>query len=336
VSRPSRPARIAIIGAAGLVGETVLRVLEQRGYAPKALALFGGERSAGSTLTAFGKQWPVRSLRDEKDFAGVDVAFFAADAATSKRFAKAAAAAGALVIDKSSVYRLDPEVPLVIPEVNAGAIGDARLLANPNCATIPLAMTLAPISRAFGLSWASVSTYQSVSGAGRDALEEFRAQSAGSEAVRALPRRIVGNVVPENGPFDENGDGEEERKIAAELRKILSLPSLPVSATSVRVPVAVGHCEAIAFGTKAATSRESVAAALRSAAGLKFLDGSEYATALDVAGTDDVVVGRLRPDAAHPGAWLCWVACDNLRKGAATNAVQIIEAVSASSGKIAV
>jgi aspartate-semialdehyde dehydrogenase len=332
----TRPARIAIVGAAGLVGETVLRVLEQRGYAPTALALFGGERSAGSTLSAFGRQWPVRALRSESDLAGFEVAFFAADSGTSTRFAKPAAAAGAFVIDKSSVYRLDPDVPLVVPEVNAGAINGARLVANPNCAAIPLAMTLAPVARAFGLSWTSVATYQSVSGAGRDALEEFRAQCGGSDLVRALPRRIAGNVVPENGPFDETGDGEEERKIAAELRKILALPALPVSATSVRVPVAIGHCEAIAFGTRTPATRKEIAETLRAGAGLKFLDGPDYATALDVAGTDDVVVGRLRPDAAHPGSWLCWVACDNLRKGAATNAVQIVEAERASTGKIAV
>jgi aspartate-semialdehyde dehydrogenase len=332
-----RIARLAVVGAAGLVGETVLRVLESRGYTVDVLALFGGERSAGSTLPAFGRKWPVNLLRDERDLAGFDAVFFAADAATSARYAKPAAAAGAVVVDKSSLFRLDPDVPLVVPEVNTPAIGGARMIANPNCAVIPLAMTLAPIARAFGLAWASVATYQSVSGAGRDALEEFRAQSAGSEVVRALPRRIVGNVVPENGPFDENGDGEEERKIAAELRKILAMPALPVSATSVRVPVAVGHCEAIAFGTQTkATSREEIAQALMVAPGLTFLEGHQYATALDVAGSDDVIVGRLRPDAAHPGAWLCWVACDNLRKGAATNAVQIVETVSAAAGKVAV
>jgi aspartate-semialdehyde dehydrogenase len=331
-----RTPRIALVGAAGLVGETVLRVLEERGYVPDALALFGGERSAGSSLAAFGRQWPVNALRDERDLAGFDAVFFAADAATSARFAKPAAAAGAIVVDKSSVYRLDPDVPLIVPEVNAPAIGGARMIANPNCAVIPLAMTLAPIARAFGLAWASVTTYQSVSGAGRDALDEFRAQSVGSEVVRALPRRIVGNVVPENGAFDTHGDGDEERKIVSELRKILALPALPVSATSVRVPVAVGHCEAVAFGTRTPASRDAIAEAMRAGAGLRFLDGAEYATALDVAGTDDVVVGRLRPDAAHPAAWLCWVACDNLRKGAATNAVQIVETVGAGAGKVTV
>jgi len=332
----SRNARIAVVGAAGLVGETLLRVLEERGYEPSEVALFGGVRSSGKALQAFGKERTVRALRDESDLVGFDIAFFAADAATSARFAKPAAAAGVLVVDKSSLFRLDSAVPLVVPEVNAAAIGGARLVANPNCAVIPLAMTLAPVAQAFGLAWASVATYQSVSGAGRDALDELRAQYSGSNEVRVLPRRIVGNIVPENGPFDESGDGEEERKIAAELRKILALPTLPVSATSVRVPVAVGHCEAVAFATKVIATRDDIASVLKSAPGLKFLDGPAYATALDVAGTDDVVVGRLRPDGAHAGAWLCWVACDNLRKGAATNAVQIVEAVSATAGKVAV
>jgi len=331
-----RNSRIAIVGAAGLVGETLLRVLEERRYEPSEVALFGGVRSSGTTLQAFGKACTVRSLSDERDLAAFDIAFFAADAATSARFAKPAAANGVIVVDKSSLHRLDPAVPLIVPEVNAAAIGSARLIANPNCAVIPLATTLAPVAQAFGLAWTSVATYQSVSGAGRDALDEFRAQCAGSGEVRALPRRIVGNVVPENGGFDEHGDGEEERKIAAELRKILALPALPVSATSVRVPVAVGHCESVAFATKVNVTRDDLVSLFKFAAGIKFLEGPAYATALDVAGTDDVAVGRLRPDAAHPGAWLCWVACDNLRKGAATNAVQIVEAVFASAGKVAV
>jgi aspartate-semialdehyde dehydrogenase len=331
-----RNARIAVVGAAGLVGETLLRVLEERGYAPSEVALFGGVRSSGKTLQAFGKACMVRALANKRDLAGFDIAFFAADAATSGRFAKPAADAGVLVVDKSSLYRLEPAVPLIVPEVNAAAIGGSHLIANPNCATIPLAMALAPIAQAFGLAWTSIATYQSVSGAGREALDEFCAQCAGSHEVRALPRRIAGNVVPENGGFDERGDGEEERKIAAELRKVLSLPALPVSATSVRVPVAVGHCEAVAFATQTSATLDDLVSVLRSAPGVKFLDGSAYATALDVAGTDDVVIGRLRPDGAHPGGWLCWVACDNLRKGAATNAIQIVEAAFAPAGKVAV
>ncbi len=327
-----RGASIAVVGAAGLVGETLLAALEERGYEPSALALFGGNRSAGSVRTAFGKSWPVRALSGVGDFNGVDVAFFAAGAATSVAHARAAADAGALVIDKSAAFRMDPDVPLIVPEVNASRGVGARLISNPNCATIPLAIALAPIALEFGLAWTSVSTYQSVSGAGRAALDEYRAQCAGALEVHVLPHRIAGNVIPENGSFDHDGFGDEERKIAAELKKILALPDLRVSATSVRVPVAIGHCEAVSFGTQRPATREQIAAVLRKSRGVRFMEGAGYATPLDVEGSDDVAVGRLRPDDAHPSAWLCWIACDNLRKGAATNAVQIVEALGAASG----
>jgi aspartate-semialdehyde dehydrogenase len=327
-----RGVRIAIVGATGLVGESLLTALEERGYEPSTLALFASARSAGSTRTAFGKSWPVRELAGASDFANIDIAFFAAGAATSSAHARAAASAGALVIDKSAAFRLDDTVPLVVPEINAARAIGARLIANPNCATIPLALTLAPIAREFGLAWASVATYQSVSGAGRAALEEYRAQCAGAQEVSELPRRIAGSVIPENGSFDADGHADEERKIAAELRKILELPDLRVSATSVRVPVAVGHCEAVSFGTQRPATRAQIADALRPAPGVRFLDGAGYATPLDVVGTDDVAVGRLRPDDAHASGWLCWIACDNLRKGAATNAVQIAESIGAASG----
>jgi aspartate-semialdehyde dehydrogenase len=324
-----RGARIAIVGATGLVGETLVATLEDRGYEPSMLALFASARSAGTTREAFGKSWPVSELSGSDDFAGIDIAFFAAGAATSIAHARAAASAGALVIDKSAAFRLDDSVPLIVPEINARRAIGARLIANPNCATIPLALTLAPIAREFGLAWASVATYQSVSGAGRAALVEYRAQCAGALEVTALPRRIAGSVIPENGSFDADGRGDEERKIAAELKKILELPDLRVSATSVRVPVAIGHCEAVSFGTRRPATRAQIADAFRSAPGLSFLDGAGYATPLDVVGTDEVAVGRLRPDDAHASGWLCWIACDNLRKGAATNAVQIAEAVGA-------
>jgi aspartate-semialdehyde dehydrogenase len=327
-----RGARIAIVGATGLVGESLLATLQERGYEPSTLALFASARSAGSTRAAFGKSWPVRELTRVGDFAGFDIVFFAAGSATSIEYARGAASAGALVIDKSTAFRLDDAVPLVVPEINGTRAIGARLIANPNCATIPLALALAPIAREFGLAWVNVATYQSVSGAGRAALDEYRAQCAGALGVDALPRRIAGSVIPENGSFDADGHGDEERKIAAELKKILELPDLPVSATSVRVPVAVGHCEAVSFGTRRQATRAQIADALRAAPGLSFLDGAGYATPLDVVGTDDVAVGRLRPDDAHASGWLCWIACDNLRKGAATNAVQIAEAVGAASG----
>ncbi|MBV8223235.1 MAG: aspartate-semialdehyde dehydrogenase, partial [Candidatus Eremiobacteraeota bacterium] len=251
---------------------------------------------------------------------------FSAGDDVSRRYAQQAVRAGAFVIDKSGVYRLDDGTPLVVPEANANAIGAHRLVANPNCSTVPLAVMLAPIQREFGLAWVSLATYQSVSGAGKDALAEYEAQTNGGDVVRFLPRRVVGNVIPENGAWDDSGYGDEERKIAAELKKILGRPDLPVSATSVRVPVAVGHSEAVSFMPARPVSRDRIAQSLRRAPSVRFYDGAEYAVPLDVAGRDDDVhVGRLRPDTAHPGAFLCWLVCDNLRKGAATNAVQIAE-----------
>jgi aspartate-semialdehyde dehydrogenase len=324
-----RPLEVAIVGATGLVGETLLQVLEMRRFPMRGLRLFASEHSAGKSLQAFGSTHVVAQLsaRDRAAFAGVDVAFFAADAATSRTFAPRLAAERTLVIDKSAAFRLDPAVPLVVPEVNGRELAGHRLIANPNCSTIPLAVALGPIHRRFGLRWVSVATYQSVSGAGKAALEEFERQLRGSSAApAAFPQPIAGNVFPENGPVDESGYGEEERKIAAEFQKIIGDGAVRISATSVRVPVAICHSEAVAFETAEPASLADIAALLRSAPGITFLPGAGYATPLQVAGTDDVVVGRLRPDSAHSGAYLCWIVSDNLRKGAATNAAQIAEA----------
>jgi len=321
--------RVAIVGATGVVGETLARVLHERRFPVASLRAFAA-RSAGAVVRCGQVEAVVETIDaaspDARLFEGVDVAFFAAGDAVSAAYGRLVAAGGTLVVDKSAVYRLEADVPLVVPEVNAAAIGSKRLIANPNCSTIPLAVALAPIDRAFGLAWVSVSTYQSVSGAGRDAVDELAAQLRGEDRQRALPRRIAGNVIPEVGAFDDDGDSGEESKVATELRKILGRPSLPVSATTVRVPVMVGHSEAVAFGTRTRASRAEIRGALASAPGVRFGDGSAYATALDVAGTDDVAVGRLRRDRAHDDAWLVWVVCDNLRKGAATNAVQVAEA----------
>jgi aspartate-semialdehyde dehydrogenase len=321
--------RVAIVGATGVVGEELLRILEERRFPIGELRLFASTRSAGARISALGRENSVQPIDLDRppDFSTIDVAFFAAGAAVSQALAKGAAAAGCLVIDKSSAFRLHADVPLVVPEVNAHAVRGRTLIANPNCAVIPLAVMLGPVHARFGLHWVSVATYQSVSGAGKDALHEFERQLAGDRGPeRALPRRIAGNVFPENGPFDESGYGEEERKIASEFTKILGDASIRVSATSVRVPVAVGHGEVVAFRTKRPATREEIAETLRAAAGVRFLEGTAYATPIEVTGSDDVVIGRLREDLAHPGAYLAWLVSDNLRKGAATNAVQIAEA----------
>jgi len=322
--------RVAVVGATGVVGETLLRILEERRFPISSLRAFATARSAGSVVRSGAREATVEvidaSTPDPSLFEGVDVAFFAVGDAVSAAYGRLITSRGVLVIDKSSAYRLEPDVPLVVPEVNGAEVSGCRLIANPNCSTIPLAMSLAPIDRALGLAWVSVSTYQSVSGAGRDAVVELEAQTRGEDrAAAALPRRIAGNVIPEVGSFEAGGDSGEESKVAAELRKIISRPDLAVSATTVRVPVAVGHSEAVAFATKRPATRDEIRNILANAPGLTFTDGTAYATPLDVAGTDVVAVGRLRPDHAHENAWLIWVVCDNLRKGAATNAVQIAE-----------
>jgi aspartate-semialdehyde dehydrogenase len=327
-----KPLAVAIVGATGLVGEALLRVLAERRFPVGELRLFAGERSAGRRLRFGRNEVPVHPLPSRQNpsgggLAAIDVAFFAANAQISQAFAPGLARSGTLVVDKSPAFRMEPDVPLVVPEVNVTAIAGRRLVANPNCSTIPLAVALGPVHRAFGLRWLNVSTYQSVSGAGKDALEEYQRQTRGDDRPpTVLPRRIAGNVLPENGSVDDSGYGEEERKIAQELRKILADPDIAVSATSVRVPVAVCHAQAVAFEPREQASLQDIARLLRSAPGVKFLEGSQYATPLEVAGTDDVVVGRLRADTAHPGAYLAWIVSDNLRKGAATNAVQIAEA----------
>lgn len=320
--------RVAIVGATGLVGETLLRVMDERRFPVAKLTLFATPRSAGARVNALGRILEVMPIdaQHEPDFSSIDLAFFAAGSDVSLALAQRAVARGTLVIDKSAAFRLHPDVALVVPEVNPQALRGHNLIANPNCAVIPLAVMLGPIHQRFGLQWVNVATYQSVSGAGRDALREFERQQAGDAApAAALPHRIVGNVFPENGAFDESGYGEEERKIAAEFKKILGDDAIRVSATSVRVPVAVCHGEAVAFQTRQPATQDQIAQTLRAGAGVRFLDGTGYATPLEVAGSDDVVVGRLRADHAHPGAYLAWLMSDNLRKGAATNAVQIAE-----------
>lgn len=321
--------RVAIVGATGVVGETLGRMLHERRFPIASLRAFATKRSAGKIVRCGKHEAVVEAIDadafDPSLFDDVDIAFFAVGDAVSAAYGRSISQRGVLVVDKSSAYRLAPDVPLVVPEVNGATVVGKKLLANPNCAVIPLALALAPIDRAFGLAWVSLSTYQSVSGAGRDAVEELEAQLDGDERVAALPRRIAGNVIPEIGVFDADGVSGEEQKVAAELRKILSRPDLPVSATTVRVPVAVGHSESVAFGTVRPARRQEIGVLLSHAPGLTFADGTSYATPFEIAGTDRVAVGRLRPDQAHQNAWLLWIVSDNLRKGAATNAVQIAE-----------
>jgi aspartate-semialdehyde dehydrogenase len=317
---PATAPTVAVVGATGLVGETLLRVLEERGFPLGELRALSSARSSGTRVRFRGHEHVVREATREA-LQGCDIVFFAATGELSRTLAPAAVEAGALVIDKSSTWRMDPEVPLVVPEVNPGALAGSRgLVACPNCTTIGLVMALEPLRRAAGLAHVAVTTLQAASGAGREGLEELAGTPRG-----AFPRPLAGNVLPQCDGFQESGDTAEEAKLVHETRKILALPALPVTATCVRVPVAVGHSAAVLVETERALTPEDALAALRAFPGLRVHAGVDYGTPLELAGRDEVSVGRVRRDPTHPRRLWLWSVVDNVRKGAATNAVQIAE-----------
>ncbi len=325
--------RVAVLGATGLVGRTMLELLEARGFPVSDAVLLASERSASRELPFRGRSIAVRAVSSE-GFKGVDVALFASANAVSQEWAGAAQAAGALVVDNSSAFRYVDEVPLVVPEVN-GELLDARptLVANPNCSTIAIVMALAPLAREIGIERVVVSTYQSVSGAGSQAVEELeagiRAGLEGPPPPRAggLPP-FAFNVVPQIDRFEANGYSREEMKVIWETRKILGLPGLPVTATAVRVPVRIGHAAAINVTFRRATTPEEARALWAKTPGVIVVDDpaqGRYPTPLEAAGRDEVLVGRARHDISQQHGLDFFVASDNLRKGAALNAVQIAE-----------
>ena len=328
------PHNVAIVGATGLVGHTLLQVLEQRRFPVRSLRLYASERSAGQTLPFRGRELPVELLDEATSFKGIDVAFFSPGTDVSRAWAPRAAADGAIVVDNSFAFRLDPQVPLVVPEVNPHHLaGHKGIIANPNCSTIQMVVPLAALHRHNPLRRVIVSTYQSVSGTGAAAVDELREQSraalAGQEMGGHVYRHpIAFNVLPEVDVFLEADYTQEEWKMVWETRKIMDLPDLPVTATCVRVPVYVGHSEMVYAEFErpctVAEAREQLAAA----PGVAVVDdpaGALYPHALQAAGRDDVLVGRLRRDLACENALVMWVVADNLRKGAALNAVQIAE-----------
>lgn len=319
--------KLAVLGATGAVGRTMLGVLEDRGLAVDELVPLASARSVGQSVRFRDRDWPVAEP-SEAAFAGCDIALFSAGAARSRLWGPAAAAAGAVVIDNSSAWRMDPDVPLVVPEVNAAALRTRPrgIIANPNCATIQMVIALEGLRRTAGLRRVVATTFQSVSGAGQQGLAALDAEAAG-EAADASPftGRIFGNVLPSIGPRLENGWNEEEQKIRAETRKILDLPDLRVTATCVRVPVRVGHSIAVTAELDRATTREELAAAIARMPGTTVCGDDADPQPVHVAGTDGVRVGRLRIDPDDPRTVHLWVVADNLRKGAATNAVQIAE-----------
>ena len=321
--------KLAILGATGAVGRTMLQVLEERKFPVETLVPLASARSAGTSLAWNGRDWRVQAP-EPGCFTGCTVALFSAGAARSREWGPRAAAEGALVVDNSSAWRMDPEVPLVVPEVNAGAAAHRPrgIIANPNCATIQLVLPLAGLHAAGGLRRVLVTTLQSVSGAGQGGLDALAAELAGGTAETSpFVAAIAGNVIPWIGPRRDDGWNEEEDKIRQETRKILGLAELPVAATCVRVPVDVGHSISACVELERALERDQVLAALRAVPGVEVAGDERDPLPRAVAGTDAVRVGHVRIDPDDARVVHLWIVADNLRKGAATNAVQIAESV---------
>jgi aspartate-semialdehyde dehydrogenase len=322
---------VAVVGATGAVGQEMLQVLAERRFPVRELRAFASARSAGRELRFGGEPVVVREL-DAGGFAGVDLALFSAGAERSRAFAPAAVRAGAVVVDNSSAFRMDPAVPLVVPEVNGdAALAHRGIVANPNCSTIQMVVALEPVRALFGLRRITVATYQSVSGTGARAMRELaelaRAHLEGAaEAPAVYPHPIAFNCLPQVDVFDRDGHTREEIKMRDETRKIFSDPSIAVFATCVRVPVFRGHCEAVVVETERPVDLVRLRAALAAAPGTVLCDApGAYPLPRAVAERDEVFVGRLRLHAEDPRVLSMWVVADNLRKGAATNAVQIAE-----------
>jgi len=319
---------VAIVGATGLVGRTMLRVLEERATPISLLTLLASARSVGTQLPFRGEMLTVQELRADS-FAGIDVALFSCGGTLSTQFAPIAAAAGCIVIDNSSAWRMHPDVPLVVPEVNpADAYTHNGIIANPNCSTIELVVALQPIIQRWGCRRLVVSTYQSPSGAGQQGIDQLAAELAGREPERRItPHRLAGNTVFHTiNAIDESS--EEEQKMIRETRRILHMPSLRMAVTCVRVPVVGGHGESIAIETEQPCTPGDVRALLASSPGVVVRDEPQngvYPTPAEADGTDPVYVGRIRRDDSVENGLLMWIVADNLRKGAATNAVQILE-----------
>jgi aspartate-semialdehyde dehydrogenase len=332
--------RIAVVGATGQVGTLMLRLLRERGFPAREVVAFASERSAGRVLedaAPDGGALTVQAL-DDDSIQGFDIALFSAGGSTSGEWAPRFAAAGAIVIDNSSRWRMQDDVPLVVSEVNPDALeGHHGIIANPNCSTMQMVVALKPIHDEAGIERLVISTYQAVSGTGRHAVEELLDQAHALlhereiEPPSSYAHQIAFNALPHAGSFAAGDDHtDEERKLINETRKILGDPAIRVSATCVRVPVVTGHSEAVNVQTRRELSPERARELLAAAPGVVVLDDPStavYPLAIDASGLDEVFVGRIRRDPGHERALDMWIVADNLRKGAATNAVQIAEAL---------
>ncbi len=330
-----RKFKVAIVGATGAVGAALLEILAERKFPASSVVPLASERSAGSSVD-FGRRSLVVQDLEEYDFGDTDIALFSAGGSISAKHAPRAAAAGCYVVDNSSEFRYVDEVPLVVAEVNPDAIAmarEGRIIANPNCSTMQMMVALAPIHRQVGIERINIATYQSVSGAGRSAMEELGRQTAAllsfqSPKIEHFPAQIAFNVIPQIDRFEDNGYTREEMKMVWETQKILD-PSIKVNPTAVRVPVFYGHAEAVHLETSKAISIDQVRELMRAAPGIELVDeavtGGYPTPVTHAAGNDPVYVGRLRKDLSHSRGLSMWIVADNIRKGAALNAIQIAE-----------
>jgi len=328
--------KVAVVGATGMVGAEMLRVLEQRRFPVTELVPVASARSAGKTVTFQGTQHTVVEIAPEV-FEGVDLALFSAGGGTSRQWAPIAASKGALVVDNSSAFRADPEVPLIVPEVNPGAAAHRPkgIIANPNCSTIQMVVALKPLHDEARLKRVVVATYQAISGAGATAVAAFEAQEAAMVQESPVDKdklsgQLSRNLLMHWKPDPDTGYQEEELKMISETRKIFGDPSIAVSPTAVRVPVVTAHSEAITIETHRPLTAARARELLSKAEGVQVVDDLSqglYPQPIDAAGRDPVYVGRIRDDLGNPGGIQIWVVSDNLRKGAALNAIQIAEKI---------
>lgn len=326
---------LAILGATGVVGREMLEILEERKFPVGEIRLFASEKSAGTEITWQGQSIKVRRA-DEKEFAGMDLVMGDTPTEVSNRLVPLAVKQGAIVIDCSSAFRMDPQVPLVVPEVNAHAVArykEKGIIAGPNCSAIPVAVVARPIHDRYRVRRMVISTYQSASGAGKGGMDELAEQSRNlfnqkEMVTKVFPHRLAFNVIPQIDSFLPDGTTKEEAKIMEELRKLLEAPEMGLAVTAVRVPVFCGHSASVNIETEKKVSAEEARGLLRGQAGVVVRDNpekKEYPLPIDATGQDEVFVGRIREDRSIPNGLNLWVVADNLRKGAALNAVQIAE-----------
>ncbi len=321
--------KIAIIGVTGLVGTEMLRLLEEFGTSVAELIPVASERSVGKTISFKGQEFTIIDI-DSAIQKRPDFALFSAGGQTSLTHAPRFAEVGTIVIDNSSAWRMHKSVPLVVTEINLHTIGDSRIIANPNCSTIQMVMALAPLHKAFVIKRLVIATYQSVSGTGKAALDQLQSEKEGTEAQRVYPHPIEGNCIPQCDVFTDNDYTKEEMKMVNETRKILADDTIRITATCARVPVRIGHSEAINIEFERDFEIQSVKNILKTTKGIIVMDDNQqasYPTPLFAEGKNEVFVGRIRRDDSLPSGLNLWIVADNLRKGAATNAVQIVNAL---------